>query len=666
MGIRRKKAFLAFDLNNTIANKNLRKGKVNFLRDTTSTYNEGKAQTATNTSTTSTYTPAFDSTGIYVFSKDSYSTGHATAANATPVFWATLGTSDADFLATANGLPDRVGQTPFTTKAAAITWLNSNGYVIMSNNEVYPAPITDSLVANIDTALFDSYLGQAGTNTVPYNSTLNPYNNPGFATTATWTGEYFKGAPVRKITYQPNTTTRVNQIVATDGFGCYHTMNTALAANTYYMASIYFKTPEDLKNSSDQGFSNGYSNISGWNNNGTSTTRYQAGDWIRIYTRYYRNNYNTGGVYYMERGTNPNNSFVVNTTATTNVTITYTVNVSTLSDNTYLYSLYGANPYISSNGGITGLTILNHGLDTTSWTKLSTSNMRLKAQLPITYYVQLSVPSTGGVNKTIYVRPRWSALYTNLTDSKYWKITFRTGVLNKVYETYWAAPMIEQKTTMYPSPYYTGSLALSTSIKDTTGNSTVTVSALSYDSEAMPTFDGVDDYMTVNAANHHTSTQRSIEMVFKANAQSSTYNPIAVYTNTSSINSYKRIWLGLQSGKFRMHGWGTNDPNSTTTISNGVYYHVVYAYDQTTKKHWMWVNGNLESNLTNTETGMTGWTNSATEQWFLGRDPLASSWTAGAGQYFNGEIGVFRLYNKILTTTEVQDSFNSLRARYNI
>jgi len=662
----RRRAFAAFDLNNTLF-KNIRKNKINFVKDATADVNKGNI-VASNTSTTSTFVPTPDSMGRYLFIKDSYSTGHKTSSTATPVFWVTNTLDDTEFVNLVNGLPEMRTQTKHTTKAAAQTWALANNYVINVNNEVYPSAITDSIVANIDYENPLSFLGQAGTNMVPLNSTLNPYNNPGFATTSTWTDEYVKGSRVRKITFTPQDAAKAVRLTSTEGFGCYHTMGAPLYANTYYLASIYFKSHAPIN---VNGFSHGYSNISGWNANSTSTTKYEENNWYRLYTRYYRNNYNTGGVYYSERSTNPNNSFVVNTTATTDITLTYTVNASTLSDSTYLYSLYGANPYVSNAGGVSGLAtgtgpIIAHGLDTTNWTKLSSSNMRLKAQLPITYYVKVRVPSTGGVNKTIYVRPRWSALYTALTDSKYWKIRFLTGTANETFETFWAAPMIEQKSTIYPSEFYSGTLTTANSIKDVTGNSTITIPAISYTSQGRPTFDGTDDYITVNAANHHTSTRRSIEMVFKANAQSSTYNPIAVYTNTSSINSYKRIWLGLQSGKFRMHGWGTNDPNSTTSISNGVYYHVVYAYDQGTKKHWMWVNGNLESNLTNTETGMTGWTNSATEQWFLGRDPLASSWTGGAGQYFNGEIPVFRLYNKLLTTTEVQDSFNSLRANYNI
>jgi hypothetical protein len=175
--------------------------------------------------------------------------------------------------------------------------------------------------------------------------------------------------------------------------------------------------------------------------------------------------------------------------------------------------------------------------------------------------------------------------------------------------------------------------------------------------------DGTNDYVKVTGGTS-TSLKRTIEMVIKANSQPSSYNPIAVYTNETSIVTGKRTWLGLQNGKFQMHGWGTNDPASTTTISNGVYYHVVYAYDQTTKKHYIWVNGNLENNLTNTEAGMTGWSSSADHYWYIGRDPLAASWTGGAGSHFNGEVALFKTYSKILTDRQVRTNFRSVRRKY--
>ena len=44
-----------------------------------------------------------------------------------PVFWTTQGTSSADIIAVVNGLPDRKGQTAFTTGEQALNWIASSG-----------------------------------------------------------------------------------------------------------------------------------------------------------------------------------------------------------------------------------------------------------------------------------------------------------------------------------------------------------------------------------------------------------------------------------------------------------------------------------------------------------------------------------------------------------
>ena len=115
-----------------------------------------------------------------------------------------------------------------------------------------------------------------------------------------------------------------------------------------------------------------------------------------------------------------------------------------------------------------------------------------------------------------------------------------------------------------------------------------------------------------------------------------------------------------------MHGWGTTDPASTTSITNGKYYHCVYAYDQSTKKHYIWVNGVLENNTTNTQGGLTGWSDSSDLSWWVGHDPQASNWTGSAGSYFDGDITVFKLYNRIISTKEVQQNFKAYKNRFNI
>lgn len=179
-------------------------------------------------------------------------------------------------------------------------------------------------------------------------------------------------------------------------------------------------------------------------------------------------------------------------------------------------------------------------------------------------------------------------------------------------------------------------------------------------------FDGTDDAIKVDGGTT-TSIKRTIELVFRVNSTPNTYNPIAVFTRESGgTESNKRVWLGIQGNKFQMHGWGTTDPASTTSVTGGSYYHCVYAYDQSTKKHYIWVNGTLENNSTNSQAGFTGWTNTSGLYWWLGHDPQAASWTTGAGTHFDGDISIFKTYSKVLTNGQVRRNYRAYKKRFEL
>ena len=156
-------------------------------------------------------------------------------------------------------------------------------------------------------------------------------------------------------------------------------------------------------------------------------------------------------------------------------------------------------------------------------------------------------------------------------------------------------PMVEVNKG-HATQFVNGTRSATQGLIDRTGNTTIDISNASFDSNAQMTFDGTDDDIDVGTGTS-TSYQRTIEMVFKTNSLTS-YTPLACYTRGGGqrVVRGKRMWLGFQSSKFQMHGWGTTDPASTTTIQTGKYYHAVYAYDQTTKKHYIWINGLLENN----------------------------------------------------------------------
>ena len=179
-------------------------------------------------------------------------------------------------------------------------------------------------------------------------------------------------------------------------------------------------------------------------------------------------------------------------------------------------------------------------------------------------------------------------------------------------------------------------------------------------------FDATNDYIKVDGSTT-SALQRTTELIFRVNSVNAGYMPIATYTRASGgTESGKRIWLGVQNGRFQMHGWGTTDPASTTNVTNGDWYHCVYGYDQSTKNHYIWVNGVLEHTSTNSQGGMTGWNNSADLSWWLGRDPQASGWSSNAGQYFSGDIGLFKTYSKILSNSEVARNYRAYKNRFNL
>ena len=78
------------------------------------------------------YTSVPPGSGI-VFVTDSYVQGYSTLGNARPIFYYCPSNSDIDIKNTINGLPDRVGQTPFGDAASALAWVaSSNNYQIVN------------------------------------------------------------------------------------------------------------------------------------------------------------------------------------------------------------------------------------------------------------------------------------------------------------------------------------------------------------------------------------------------------------------------------------------------------------------------------------------------------------------------------------------------------
>ncbi len=397
-----------------------------------------------------------------------------------------------------------------------------------------PNNITKGLVAGYDTGYPAStgsthetkyYKGQfLHENVIPETQTLSRYNNPGFSGTNTNTGKLhpIHKTPIWKLTHIADSG-KESRLSSGEGFGCYHSSVTQYNAGSKYIASISFKA-DSASPVVTGSFSNGYSNINGWNAHGTSKTMVPEGDgWYRIYTFYN----NTTTAYSADGTTNLSGRYAGNTYTTIDLpagisVVTHSVDTAQyLGGDANYRGTYQLTNTVQNDYNNVGASILDYGLDT-SYTKpvfnpvwnFPTSSA---SDINQTIYLRVNMPSAGSVRLRSYV---YSAT-PYLTDSKYWKIYFDSAGVStgKEMTTYWSAPMKSRVVTTdvtnsnnknYKFKKYGTNVRHSTdslvnlpsleigssqSSLSFTGASTVHVS---YDSDRLPYFDGTNDRIELN------------------------------------------------------------------------------------------------------------------------------------------------------------------------
>lgn len=129
-------------------NRKMRKGKVS-ARFTT-------------TNLDSNYVPDLDSTGRFVIVSDSNHWKGISTSSAKPIFWTSSGSTFNDLLNLVNSIRYDKKLGDLTTLAEVLSYCDTNNFIILNENQLYPAPITDGLKMCID-AKFPSSYGGSGT-----------------------------------------------------------------------------------------------------------------------------------------------------------------------------------------------------------------------------------------------------------------------------------------------------------------------------------------------------------------------------------------------------------------------------------------------------------------------------------------------------------------------
>ncbi len=189
--------------------------------------------------------------------------------------------------------------------------------------------------------------------------------------------------------------------------------------------------------------------------------------------------------------------------------------------------------------------------------------------------------------------------------------------------------------------------SVSGSLADLTGNSTIDLTNVSFDSNAQMTFDGSNDTSTVTTSLTFGSSFTMEAVVYRDTA---TNGDILSSWN----NPYRFLWR-VDSGGSQVFAWnnggGSNTVTGTATVSTGTYKHVVVAYDGVSIK--LYTNGEL----TDTFTKSFSLSNITTMQ--IGSNTYDSV-------YFDGKIPFLKAYSKPLTASEVKSNYNAVKGRFKI
>jgi len=212
----------------------------------------------------------------------------------------------------------------------------------------------------------------------------------------------------------------------------------------------------------------------------------------------------------------------------------------------------------------------------------------------------------------------------------------------------------------HETPFINGTRSATASLIDLKRTTDINVSNVSFDSTGQPDFDGTDDYIPLASNLQNGDSAGSWEFVVNFdechNDDTSTYRQI--YIQESSVwiaQYYDKIGIDIHKDN---GGWFDGNGGLTTSSQIGpvvkdTWYHGIFTFDQGVIKGYL--NGVL--GFTTTQSGMSSIKNGSTHR-NIGR--------RSNNLHLNGELPVFKLYDKALSQAEVTQNYKAYKNRFNI
>lgn len=200
-------------------------------------------------------------------------------------------------------------------------------------------------------------------------------------------------------------------------------------------------------------------------------------------------------------------------------------------------------------------------------------------------------------------------------------------------------------------PFVNGTRSSSQSLLDMVSKNIITVNNLVYAADGTFSFNGSNSHCTIPNNTIFDTQTPTVEAWIKP----STLNQNGFIFEKGAVNTQYSLFFESTNIVWRhasTAGGYTNLTTPTSSLTVNQWNHVVGTFESGSRK--IYVNGVQVASDTQVQTLPVN----------------ASGETIGmynsGGYYYNGSIGVVRVYNRVLTATEVNQNFQGIRTRYGI
>jgi hypothetical protein len=239
---------------------------------------------------------------------------------------------------------------------------------------------------------------------------------------------------------------------------------------------------------------------------------------------------------------------------------------------------------------------------------------------------------------------------TTRSDGKYWAINPLSATLNTPITIYWAGPFKEDLNSQYISQYTPTSRSNTESLLDLAGGNSMSVADVSFNSNLQITFDGTNDNINIPSSNVFDTQTVTVEVVVKP----ATTFQLGFWFEKGIVNSQYSLFMENSNIVWRTAYGGNYDSLyfGSSNMTANAWNYVVGTYTAGDKR--VYLNTNL---MNNNNLNVTLNTNQG-NQYIGSYNPN--------GYFYNGEIAVVKVYNRVLTPGEIKQNYGHYKSRFNL